>query len=94
MGTSPVHFDITHFMSINTSIRQDSLIEEFLRAGMWVSDRHSFCRMVGGSSKDATKDDILIGNGVLVSLENNGATRISTTVAIGGVVVCLAGTRF
>ncbi|KAG9966746.1 polyketide synthase, partial [Aureobasidium melanogenum] len=87
-----VHLDVADLMGIDTSIGEDLLVKELLSASVRVSDRNSLSRVVGSSAKNASKDIILVGKRILVSLEDNGTTTITTAVTISSVVVSLART--
>jgi hypothetical protein len=77
-------------MSIDTSVGKNLLVKELLGTSVRVSDRNSLSRVVGSSAKNASEDVVLVGKRILVSLEDNGTTTITTAVTISIVVISLA----
>jgi len=90
LGTSTVHLDVGDLVGVNTGISEDLLEKVLLGTSVRVSDGDSLGRVVGGSTKNATKNVVLVSNSVLISLEDDGTGTVTTAVTIGIVVVGLA----
>jgi hypothetical protein len=90
LSTSTVHLNVADLVSINTSVSEDLLVKELLCTSVRVSDGYSFSGVVGSGTKNATKDVVLIVDGILVTLEDDSTASITTAVSISVVVVGLA----
>jgi len=92
LGTGTVHLNVRDLVSVNTSVSEDLLEKVLLGTSVRVGDGDGLSGVVGSGTKNATKDVVLVGNGVLVSLEDNGTSTVTTAVTVGVVVVGLART--
>ena len=92
LSTSTVHLDVADLVSINTSVSEDLLVKELLSTSVRVGDGDGLSRVVGGSAQNATKDVVLVVDGILVTLEDDSTASVTTAVTIGSVVVGLART--
>ncbi|TLD09339.1 uncharacterized protein PgNI_07639 [Pyricularia grisea] len=66
--------------------------DDGLRRTVRVGDGDGIGRVVGGSAKDDSKNAIMVGNGIVEPLDNDGGTAVTTAVSIGIVVEGGAGT--
>jgi len=92
LGTSTVHLNVDNLVGISTSLSENLLEEELLVTSVRVSDRNSLSGVVCTRTENATQDVVLVGNGIVVTLEDDGCTSITTAVTVSVVVVSLART--
>jgi hypothetical protein len=77
-------------MGVNAGIGQNPLVQEFLSTCVRVRDGDSFGAVVGGGAKDASQNVVIVGDGVLITLEDDRTASVTTAISISIIVVGFA----
>ena len=89
-----MHLNVIDVMRIDPGTIHHVFEQDLLSWGMRMGDGDGIRGVIGGRVDNDTKDAIIVGLGILKTLENDGADPITSAVAIRIIVVCLAVPRF
>jgi len=90
LGTGTMELDIRHIQGIHTGLAKHLAGQISLVAGVWVSDRDGFGRMVGSSTENDAQDVVVVCFSVFKSLDNKRPNAVRTAVPIAGGIPGLA----
>ncbi|TLS28740.1 hypothetical protein PpBr36_01862 [Pyricularia pennisetigena] len=87
LSTGTVHLDVVNIERVNTSLIQDGRRQKTVGVG----DGDGIGRVVGGSAENDSQNTIMVGNGIIEPLDDDGGAAVTTAVSIGIVVEGGAG---